>query len=131
VKKIGIINQPIASVIASLGHTDRLVISDAGLPIPSEVNRIDLALKEGTPGFMETLETVLSEMQVESAIIAEEISKENPQIEAAIQEVLGDIPITMIPHEKFKQESRAARAIIRTGEFSPYANIILMAGVVF
>jgi D-ribose pyranase len=131
VKKIGIINQPISSVIASLGHTDRLVVSDAGLPIPSNVKRIDLALREGTPGIIETLETVLSEMQVESVIIAEEISDHNPQIESGIKEVLGDIPIMMMSHEKFKQETQAACAIIRTGEFSPYANIILIAGVVF
>lgn len=130
-KKIGIINQPISAVIAGLGHTDRLVIADAGLPIPADVDRIDLALRAGLPGFMETLETILLEMQVEKAIIAAEISQHNPQIETGIKAVLGDIPIEMIPHEQFKQETHTAAAIIRTGEFTPYANIILISGVVF
>jgi len=130
-KKIGIINQPISAVIAGLGHTDRLVIADAGLPIPADVDRIDLALRAGLPGFMETLETVLLEMQVEKAIIAAEISQHNPQIETGIKAVLGDIPIERIPHEQFKQETHTAAAIIRTGEFTPYANIILISGVVF
>lgn len=130
-KKIGIINQPISAVIAGLGHTDRLVIADAGLPIPAGVHRIDLALREGIPSFLEALETILQEMQVERAIIATEISKHNPEIESAINTILGDIPIDKIPHEQFKQETHTASTIIRTGEFSPYANIILVAGVVF
>lgn len=130
-KKTGVINQPISAVIARLGHTDRLVIADAGLPIPADIQRIDLALKAGIPGFMETLETVLQEMQVEKAIIAAEISEHNPKIEAGIKTILGDMPIERIPHEQFKQETHLASAIIRTGEFTPYANIILISGVVF
>jgi D-ribose pyranase len=130
-KKIGIINQPISTVIAGLGHTDRLVISDAGLPVPADVHRIDLAIKAGLPGFIETLETVLLEMQVEKAIIAAEISEHNPQIEAEIKTILDGVPIEMVPHEQLKQETSTAAAIIRTGEFTPYANIILISGVVF
>lgn len=130
-KKTGVINQPISAVIAGLGHTDRLVIADVGLPIPVNVQRIDLALKPGLPGFMETLETVLLEMQVEKAIIAAEISEHNSKIESSIKTTLGDIPIEIIPHELFKQETHTAAAIIRTGEITPYANIILISGVVF
>lgn len=130
-KKNGIINKPISTVVAGLGHTDRVVIADAGLPIPVDVNRIDLALREGVPTFMDTLETLLLEMQVEDVIIAKEISEHNPQMESSIRAMLGQIPITKIPHEQFKQETSSARAVIRTGEFSPYANIILVSGVVF
>jgi len=130
-KKIGIINQPISTVISGLGHTDSLVIADAGLPIPDGVNRIDLALKEGVPSFLVTLEVILSEMQVEKAIIALEIKEKNPAIEKRIIELLGNVPVEYIPHENFKLETNTAKAIIRTGEFSPYANIILLSGVVF
>ena len=130
-KKIGIINQPISTVIAGLGHMDEVVIGDAGLPIPENVTRIDLALREGIPTFIETLETVLQEMYVERAIIAEEISDNNFQIEQAIREICGEIPIEQIPHKLFKDAIQSSRAVIRTGEFSPYANIILISGVVF
>lgn len=130
-KKIGIINQPISAVVASLGHMDRIVICDAGLPIPEEAIRIDLALKEGTPGFLETVETILIEMQVERAVIADEISEHNPQVEASLRKILGDTHIDKISHEQFKLETKHAYAIVRTGEFSPYANVILVAGVVF
>ena len=130
-KKTGIINQPVSSIVAGLGHTDRVVICDAGLPIPEQVARIDLALKAGLPSFLETLEVVLSEMQVERAILASEIKDKIPEVEKNLREILGDISIEYIPHEDFKTETNTAKAIIRTGEFSPYANVILISGVVF
>jgi D-ribose pyranase len=131
VKKTGILNQPISSVIAGLGHTDTLVIADAGLPIPPETQRIDLALTEGIPTFLDTLCIVLTEMQVERAIVAEEMLDASPQVYKAIKEMLGDVPIETVTHLIFKEQTRLARAVIRTGEFTPYANVILTAGVVF
>ena len=130
-KRIGILNQPISSVIAGLGHTDTLVVADAGLPIPQETQRIDLALAEGIPGFLDTLRVVLMEMQVERAIVAEEMLETSPGVYEAIKGLLGDVPIEAVPHAAFKERTRSARAVIRTGEFTPYANVILVAGVVF
>ncbi len=130
-KKIGILNQPISAVIAGLGHMDTLVIADAGLPIPPETLRIDLALAEGIPTFLDTLRVVLREMQVERAIVAEEMRQVSPGVYEAVQELLGDVPIETVTHLIFKEQTRSARAVIRTGEFTPYANVILVAGVVF
>jgi len=131
VKKIGVLNQPISSVIAGLGHMDTLVIADAGLLIPPETQRIDLALTEGIPSFLDTLRAVLTEMQVERAIVAEEMLDASPQIYKALKEMLGNVPIETVTHLIFKEQTRSARAVIRTGEFTPYANVILTAGVVF
>lgn len=130
-KKIGILNQPLSAVIAGLGHLDQLVVADAGLPIPVGPERIDLALKEGLPGFVETLKVILEEVQVESAVVAEEMVSTNPQVYKQLAYILGDIPIKTIPHVEFKQRTGEARAVVRTGEFTPYANVILIAGVVF
>jgi len=130
-KKIGILNQPLSSVIAGMGHKDALVVADAGLPIPRETPRIDLALIEGVPGFLDTLRSLLMEMEVERAIVAEEMLTESPQIYEAVEALLGSAPIETVPHGVLKERSRAARAVVRTGEFTPYANVILIAGVVF
>lgn len=130
-KKIGIINQPISAVVASLGHTDMVVIADAGLPIPVGPERIDLALSAGLPAFLDTLRVVLTEMQVERAVVASEMLEVSPSVYQAIKTLLGQTPVDTLPHESFKQQTRSARAVIRTGEFTPYANIILVAGVVF
>jgi D-ribose pyranase len=127
-KKGQLINQPISSLIASLGHTDEIVIADAGLPIPAGIKRIDLALTQGIPTFKETLITVLAEMCVEKAYVSKEIKEYSPQILALIQSAIGDLPVELIPHHQFKKRTKNSRAIIRTGEFTPYANVILAAG---
>ena len=130
-KKIGLLNQPLSEVIASLGHTDTLVIADAGLPIPAETRRIDLALVEGVPTFLDTLGAVLREMKVERVVVAEEMLDVSPSTYDAIVELLGDVPVETVTHLVFKEQTRSARAVVRTGEFTPYANVILVAGVVF
>jgi len=130
-KKTGILNQPISNVIAGLGHTDTLVIADAGLPIPAETERIDLALTKGIPTFLDTLRVVLSEMHIEKVIIAEEMTAINPELRQQVQEIIGNVPIEFCKHTMFKAMTAEAKAVIRTGDFIPYANIILVSGVVF
>lgn len=130
-KKTGLLNQPLSAVIAGLGHTDMLVIGDAGLPIPAGPQRIDLAVSAGVPPFLEVVRAVLGEMAVQGAIVATEMTSVSPAMHAALRDILGDIPVEVVPHEVFKARTREARAIVRTGEFTPYANVILIAGVVF
>jgi D-ribose pyranase len=130
-KKIGILNQPISALIAGLGHTDRVVVADAGLPIPPETQRIDLAVTEGTPTFLTVFRAVLTEMQVERAIVAQEMVDISPDLYRDVTNLLGNVPIETVTHLVFKEHIRSARGVIRTGEFTPYANIILESGVVF
>jgi D-ribose pyranase len=129
-KKGMLINGPVSAVVAQMGHKERLVIADAGLPLGS-LPRIDLALTAGIPTFIDTLRTLLCELQVESVLIADEFPKKNPTVYQAMMSLLGDIPFQTVPHEQFKVEIRSCRAAIRTGEYSPFANVILIAGVVF
>lgn len=130
-KKVGILNQPVSSVIAGMGHMDSVVIADAGLPVPPETQRIDLALTRGVPSFLETLRVILTEMQVERVLIAEEMIEVSPALYEAMREAIGDIPIETVTHEVLKERTHSARAVIRTGEFTPYANVVLVGGVVF
>lgn len=130
-KKSALLNQPLSAVIAGMGHMDELVIADAGLPIPGSTQRIDLALTKNQPRFLEALQVVLSELQVESAVVTEEMTSVSPEVYAAVKELLAGIPLKQIPHEQFKKRTATAQAVVRTGEFTPYANIILVAGVVF
>lgn len=127
-KKTGIINGPISAVIAHLEHSDMLTVADAGLPVPATTQRIDLALKPGVPGFLETLEVVLMEMYVEKAYVSEDILKVSPQMYTDMQKLLGNTPIETMPHGEFKRLTGSTKAIIRTAEFTPFANVILVAG---
>jgi D-ribose pyranase len=130
-KRTTLLHAELSDVIARLGHGDLLVIGDAGLPIPDGPRRIDLAVSANVPRFRDVLAAVLAEMQVESAVIAEEIVSANARVHAELRRQLDDTPVSTLTHEQFKVATRSARAIVRTGEFSPYANVILRAGVVF
>jgi len=130
-KKQGILHPEISELIAGMGHTDQLVIADAGLPIPDEVQRIDLALLKGIPSFLDTVRAILADLEVQEAVVAEEICSKSPELYEQLCALLGDIPITKIPHEEFKEWTFETKGVVRTGEFTPYANVILISGVVF
>ncbi len=130
-KKTTLLHSDLSYIVATLGHLDMLVIADAGLPIPSETVRIDLALTKGIPGATQTLKVVLDEMKVEKVILAEEVKGHNPTFLADVQELLPDVPVEFVPHLELKTRTASARAVVRTGEFAPYANVILVSGVVF
>jgi D-ribose pyranase len=130
-KRTALLHAELSEVVARLGHGDLLVIGDAGLPIPDGPRRIDLAVAPGVPRFHEVLAAVLSEMQVESAVVADELAARNPDVEARLRQLVAAVPIARLPHEDFKALTRSARAMVRTGECTPYANVILRAGVVF
>ena len=116
-----------------MGHTDRIAVGDCGLPIPDEAERIDLALTFGEPKFLRVLELVLQDMKVEKIVLAEEIKTQNPQVLAGIQALLAGQPVEVeyVPHTTFKAYTRDCKAVIRTGETTPYANIILQSGCIF
>ncbi|WP_343711742.1 D-ribose pyranase [Kosakonia radicincitans] len=138
-KKGRVLNTDISSVISRLGHTDTLVVCDAGLPVPRNTQRIDMALTQGVPSFMQVLDVVTTEMQVESAILALEIKEHNPQLHETLLNSLeqlqqhqgNTIEVRYVTHEQFKKHTADSHAVIRSGECSPFANIILCAGVTF
>ncbi|SJZ32767.1 D-ribose pyranase [Selenihalanaerobacter shriftii] len=130
-KKEGILNNNLSKLVAEMGHTDKLVICDAGLPISSDANRIDLALTQGIPKFLDTLKVTLEELVVEKAIVAKEMKEVSPKLYRKTLDILDDIPVEYYNHEKFKKKSEESKGIVRTGETTPYANIILISGVDF
>ncbi len=136
-KKHGILNSDIARVLSCMGHTDRLCIGDCGLPIPEGTEKIDLALRFGQPSFLETLREVAGDMKIEKIILAEEINEKNPQQLKAIIDFFSefetgfDPEIEYVSHAKLKELTRGCRAVIRTGETTPYSNIILQSGCIF
>ncbi|MGZ0087267.1 D-ribose pyranase [Geobacillus sp. BMUD] len=130
-KKQGILNKELSTLLASLGHTDTIVIADCGLPIPNEEARIDLAVVKGVPPFLSVLDAVIDELVVERIVLAEEIKTQNPDMYESIKARMRDVPIQFVPHEEFKVMTKEAKAVIRTGEATPYANIILRSGVNF
>lgn len=134
-KRNGILNSDISRVLSYMGHTDTLAIGDCGLPIPEETERIDLALKLGVPSFMDVLHEVAKEMKIEKVVLAEEIKSMNPavldQILALIDAMDNACEVEYVSHVELKQQTKDCKAVIRTGETTPYANIILQSACLF
>ena len=130
-KKDGLLNPQILSAIAAMGHTEYLVIADAGLPVPSGIPVIDISLIRGIPDFGAVLHSVIDEMVVESFIVADEMADKSQDTYGTVIEALPQVPFRCIAHVEFKEMAAKAKAVIRTGETTPYANIILVAGVNF
>lgn len=127
------LNAQLSRVISETGHTDTVVVADAGLPIPAGVERIDLAYRPGAPAFFDVLDTVLAELVVESALASEDVADRSPEVLAGLRsrlELLG-VELQLVPHTEFKARTASARAVVRTGEFTAFANVILVAGAAF
>jgi D-ribose pyranase len=107
------------------------VISDAGLPMPPGVGVLDLSLVPGVPTFMQAVQAVMQHLKVDSAVISEEMATANQDVLKALMSEIRGTPVARVPHEQFKMLTRDAKLIVRTGECTPYANIILGAGVTF
>lgn len=132
-KKKGILNPELARIIAGMGHGDKIVICDSGLPIPHDKPTVNVILTLGIPRFIDTVKVVLEELYVEQAIIASEIEKVSNPLYKELATILAGIRIKKVSHEKFKEIARTESDVsfVRTGEATKYANVILVAGVVF
>lgn len=128
-KRGGIINAQLAGSLAQLGHTDRIVVCDAGLPVPAGPEVVDLSFQFGVPSFEAVLSGLLEELVVEGAVAAEETKEQNPEIHGLLVARLSGLEL--VPHEELKRLVYSAKVVVRTGEATPYANVILHCGVPF
>ncbi|WP_282004138.1 D-ribose pyranase [Veillonella denticariosi] len=129
----GILNSHIAKVLADLGHTDTICIADCGLPVPEGVQKIDLALEFGVPGFERVVSIIAKHMKTEAIHIAQEMKQQNADAHQFLASTFPPEQFEWIEtsHDAFKEATKQCKCIIRTGEVSPYANIILRADCIF
>jgi D-ribose pyranase len=130
-KNGGMLNKRLCEVIVNLGHMDTIVICDAGLPISDENQRVDLSFEPGTLGQIQGLKAVLKEIGVEKVIMAKESKEVSPKMHEDVLKLLGDREIEHIPYVGFKEKSKKAKAIIRSGEFISYPNVIIVCGCAY
>ncbi|HEY4430155.1 MAG TPA: D-ribose pyranase [Paenibacillus sp.] len=130
-KKTGIMNSELSRIVASMGHTDFIIVCDSGYPIPKGVERIDLSLTQNMPTVIMTIQEISKELQVERIQYALEAEQYCPEIIQKVLELFPTAQSFTTSHEQFKEMAKSAAAIIRTGECTPYSNVILCAGVIF
>ena len=128
-KRSSILNTALNEVIASMGHTDYLIVCDAGFPIPNDIKKVDLALTQEVPDLLTVLSLIEEEFITEQIYIAEELYTNNKPLYDSIREIHTDVPIDTIPHEEMLTSmAKKAKAIVRTGSFEPWGNIVLQSG---
>ncbi|MZD05581.1 D-ribose pyranase [Streptomyces sp. SID5785] len=128
-KKAGILNRHLAGALAELGHGDRVLVCDAGMPLPDGPRIVDLAFRAGVPSFAEVLDGLLAELVVEAGTAADEVRAANPGAAELLRERVPQL--SYVGHEELKRLAGGARLIVRTGEARPYANVLLRCGVFF
>ncbi len=128
-RREGILNAQLAGALARPGHTDTPVLRDAGLPIPPSPEVVDLAFRFGVLPFETVLSGILEELVVEGATAADETEAQNPRSYELLQTRLPDLKL--VHHEKLRRLVAGAKLVIRTGEATPYSNVILRCGVPF
>lgn len=125
----GVLNREMVRLLARMGHMDELIVCDAGFPIPDGVDTIDLALSENKPRVTDVLEILRLHFSVEKLIVADETRLHSPAMLNQIRSVLGaDLAMEAISHVSLKERSRGVKAIIRTGDFTAYTNVLLVSG---
>lgn len=127
-KREGIINASLLGNMGRLGHTDLLVVCDAGLPIPDGPAVVDLAFRFGVPSFEEVLSGLLEELVIEGAIAAEEV-QQNRATQRLLKSRFPDLGLVW--QEELKRMVAGAKLVVRTGEATSYSNVILRCGVPF
>lgn len=132
-KRRGLLNAPLSGALARLGHTDEIVVADCGLPVPREVPVVDLALTFGTPRFLDVLDVLLDELVVERAIAAREVVDANAPCHHELTRRLGGLRdgLRLVDHSDLKRRVAGAALVVRTGEATPFANVLLRCGVAF
>ena len=149
-RKNGTLNPLLIKIISQLGHTESLLIANASLPIPQHVYCVDVSLCVGVPSLLQTLEVIMQELVIESTIIAKEVALHHSNIYESMRILFGhqddgiftkekifgtETKVSgigkkgeIVAHGEFKQLCDECRFAIRTGECTPYANIILVGG---
>jgi D-ribose pyranase len=146
-KTNGILHNDLARLVARLGHGDMLVITDRGFPFPrhEKTECIDVSVGRDLPKFIDVVKVVLEELEIEKVIIADETKDVSPHVYKELKDVVflkknkgNNIVEENIPHLEFKDlvlngslQGKEVKGFVKTGEFTPYANIILISGVDF
>ncbi len=127
--KTGILNPSLASLLARVRHTNALVIADRGFPFWPEIETVDISLTDGIPTVLQVLAALRENFVLGEAYMAEEfLTANSAEVRAKFEAGLAGIPLIYEPHEAvFKPRVPRAIGLIRTGDTTPYGNMVLVS----
>jgi D-ribose pyranase len=128
VRRGGILHPALGHLLSSTGHTDYFTVCDRGFPVPLGPERIDLALVDDMPTVLDVVRAVMAEWSIDRVIISHEMDDISPERVAELERLLGEVPLERVSHLELKRLAATAHATVRTGDTTPYANLILVSG---
>lgn len=129
-KRSGLLNHPLNSALASLGHGDLMIVCDAGFPIPNNVTRVDLAVVQDVPDLETVLTAISQDFIAEKVGYAAEMVENNRPLMEKVQSIFAGADIVTVAHQELLTTiAQQAKVIVRTGAFDPWGNIMLYSGV--
>jgi D-ribose pyranase len=124
--KTGILNPQLNSLLSRVRHTNTLVIADRGFPFWPKIETVDISLVDDVPTVLAVLRALRPNFQIGKAWMAQEFLKHNSaRTRTAFAEALRGIELKHEQHVEFKKRIPHAIGLIRTGDTTQYANIIL------
>ncbi len=130
-KKQGILNSDISAALSYMRHMDTLTVSDCGLPVPEGVECVDVSIRFGLPHLMDVLDELSKDYKVEKVTMSEDIKTANPELLKELLLLYKGIDLQFVSHSEFKKKTGQSKVIIRTGEATPFANVILESACIF
>ena len=126
-KKKGIFNAQLIGELTRVRHQEKIVICDAGLPIPDGRTVVDVSLVEGLPTVEQVFKAVCNEMLLEAVSFPAVFTQLRPEFYGMIKERFVNQKLNVIPNEKWAETAYApdVKLYIRTGDVLPCSNIIL------
>ena len=128
-KETGPLNAILSDVISTMGHRDEMIVCDAGFAIPLGIRTVDLSIAKDKPTVPELLEELKKHFSVERLVFAEETKAVSPSRFKSIVDLFGKaVPAETISLLEFKERTKTVKAVIRTGDFTAYSNVLLVSG---
>jgi len=136
-EKKRILNERLASIVATLRHGEMIYVADAGsgtssksiIPLADDVEYLDLGVVTGSPSFDDVVSTLVAAGDFEAAIVAQDMPLANPKHFNLLTDLFGEDKVHTIIYAPDLYDARnRCKAVIQTGDYSIHANAILVAG---
>lgn len=127
-KRSGILNPGLLSLLSQMGHTDYLTIADRGFPIPANQSRVDLALVDGIPTVLDVLLAIESEFIIDRMIVTDEMMQISRYRYECLRKRFPNLRFDAVPHLALKHLCADGKGVVRTGDTCPYGNLIIVSG---
>lgn len=128
-RETGIVNRDICDVLSTLGHTDEMIVCDAGFAIPSGVRTVDISYGENKPTVIEVLSELKKHFSVEKLLISRDTKEHVPTRFKELSRIFGDdVAVELVSQDELRARARNVKAVIRTGDFTVFSNVLVVSG---